>query len=307
MNDFTTSFSVDQTPEEAYAAINNVRRWWTGDIEGSTDELGDEFTYRYEDIHYSKQKVMQLIVGRKVAWLVLDSKLNFTKDKSEWTGTEITFDIARKGDKTEVSFTHRGLVPEFECFDDCSSAWGSYINSSLRNLITTGKAQPNQKEAVQVVRDQDFTTAFSVDKTPNDVFDAITNVRGWWSEEIEGSTDRLNDEFVYQYKDIHRCKMKLTDVVTGKRVAWLVLENYFDFTQDKTEWTGTEISFEISDRDGQTGLRFTHRGLVPEYECFEICSNSWGFYINGSLRSLITTGKGQPNRSDRPNLGEAKF
>ena len=134
---FTTSFTVDQTPEEAFAAINNVRGWWTGDIEGGTDKLGDEFTYRYQDIHYSKQKLTELVPGRKVAWTVLDSRLNFVEDKSEWNGTNIVFEIARRGDQTEVRFTHRGLVPEGECYDACSSAWGSYINGSLRGLIAS--------------------------------------------------------------------------------------------------------------------------------------------------------------------------
>ena len=147
MNDFTTTISVDQTPEEAFAAINNVRGWWSGEIEGSTDKLGDEFTYRYEDVHYSKQKITQLIPGKKVVWLVVDSYLKFVKDKTEWNGTEITFEVSEKGNKTEVRFTHLGLVPEFECFSDCSSAWGSYINSSLRSLIAAGNRQPNQKEA----------------------------------------------------------------------------------------------------------------------------------------------------------------
>ena len=148
VQNFTTTFTVDQTPEEAFAAINNVRGWWSGEIEGSTDKLGDEFTYRYQDVHYSKQKVTELVPGKKVVWLVLDSYLNFTKDKSEWNGTEITFEVSKKGKKTEIRFTHLGLVPETECFNACSNAWGFYTNGSLRSLITTGKGEPNQKEKV---------------------------------------------------------------------------------------------------------------------------------------------------------------
>lgn len=143
---FTTAFTVDQSPEEAFAAINDVRGWWSGEIEGETDKAGEEFTYRYKDVHYSRQRITEAVPGRKVAWLILDSCLNFAKDKAEWNGTKVTFDIARNGDKTEVRFTHVGLVPEFECFDGCSNAWGYYINGSLRNLIATGSGQPNQKE-----------------------------------------------------------------------------------------------------------------------------------------------------------------
>src|SRR5258708_33916493 len=87
-----------------------------------------------------------MIPGKKVVWLVLDSYLNFIEDKSEWNGTKITFEIAKEGDKTEVHFTHVGLVPDHECYGACSNAWGTYINGSLRSLITTGKGQPNPKE-----------------------------------------------------------------------------------------------------------------------------------------------------------------
>ena len=144
--DLTTAFTVDQTAEEAFAAINNVRGWWSGEIEGGTDKLGDEFTYRYKDLHFSKQKITEFIPGKKVVWLVLDSYLGFVEDKREWNGTNVTFEIAKKGDKTEIRFTHVGLVPDQECFGACSNAWGSYVNGSLRSLITTGKGQPNEKE-----------------------------------------------------------------------------------------------------------------------------------------------------------------
>jgi hypothetical protein len=143
---FATTFTVDQTPEAAFAAISDVRGWWSGELEGSTDKLGDEFTYRYKDLHYSKQRLTEVIPGQKIVWLVLDSYLGFVEDKTEWNGTTITFEVARKGDKTEVRFSHVGLVPDHECYDACSSAWGFYINGSLRNLIATGKGEPNQKE-----------------------------------------------------------------------------------------------------------------------------------------------------------------
>ncbi|SRR6266566_3617307 len=116
-----------------------------GEIQGSAGKLGAQFTYRYEDLHYSKQQVTEFVPGRKVVWLVLDGGPNFVKDKTEWKGTEITFEISQKGDKTEVRFTHLGLVPEFECFSECSNAWGSYIKGSLRNLITTGKTPGHHK------------------------------------------------------------------------------------------------------------------------------------------------------------------
>ncbi len=140
-----------------------------------------------------------------------------------------------------------------------------------------------------------FSTTFSVNQTPNAVFNAINNVRGWWSENIEGKTKQLNDEFTYQAKNIHKCTMKLIEVIPDKKVVWLVLDNYFSFTEDKTEWTGTKIEFEISEKDNKTQLHFTHIGLVPAYECYAICFDAWSGYINNSLHSLITTGKGQPN------------
>src|SRR3979411_2742875 len=109
----------------------------------------------------------------------------------------------------------------------------------------------------------DFTTTLLVDQTPKEAFPAINNVRGWWSEEIEGSTDKLGDEFTYHFADVHRCKMKLTEVITGKKVVWHVLDNYFKFTKDKTEWKDTEITFEISKKGDKTEIHFNHLGLVP--------------------------------------------
>ena len=144
--DFTTSFLVDQSAKDAFDAINNVRGWWTEGVTGNTTKLNDEFSVQFWDVHYTMQKLIEVVPYNKVAWLITDSKLTFIADETEWTGTKIVFDITKKGPQTEVRFTHVGLVPEGECYKDCSSAWSGYINNSLKNLITTGKGNPTTIE-----------------------------------------------------------------------------------------------------------------------------------------------------------------
>ncbi len=147
--DYTTTFSVNQTPEEVFKAINNVRGWWEGQIEGKTEKIGDVFTYRYGDFHRSKQKVTELIPRKKVVWLVVEGGPKFTEDKTEWKGTKIIFDISKNGSKTEVRFTHQGLLPRLECYDSCTDAWGPLIRSNLRKLITEGKSPERLKRKLE--------------------------------------------------------------------------------------------------------------------------------------------------------------
>lgn len=144
-----------------------------------------------------------------------------------------------------------------------------------------------------------YSTRFTVSQSPDEVFAAINNVRGWWSGDIQGRTDQLNAEFDYRYEDAHRCRIKVVELVPGSKVSWLVLDNYFSFIQDKTEWTGTRMNFEIFRKGTKTELVFTHVGLVPQYECYDICVEAWGTYIRGSLKKLITTGEGEPGGGDQ--------
>ena len=144
---YTASFLVDQTADEVFNAINNVYGWWSEDFKGSSDQLHDEFEVRFGDVHYSRHKITESVPGKKIAWLVTDSQLNFLSNKTEWNNTTIIFDIASKGDQTELNFTHVGLVPGIECYNNCSNGWRHYLNNSLIPMITTGKANPNQKRS----------------------------------------------------------------------------------------------------------------------------------------------------------------
>ena len=136
---FTTTISVDQSPQQVFDAINNVRGWWSGEIVGRTDALGAEFTYSYKTIHRTTQRITEWVPGKKVVWHIVASHLSSFADKAEWNGTDVVFSIRRRADKTEVRFTHRGLVPDFECYDNCSAGWSFFVNGSLRRLIATGE------------------------------------------------------------------------------------------------------------------------------------------------------------------------
>jgi len=142
---------------------------------------------------------------------------------------------------------------------------------------------------------ENFTSLFTVDRTPQETFDAVLDVRDWWSEAVEGVTDQVGGVFEYHYQDVHRCRIRVTDLEPGRKVAWHVEDNYFAFTEDQAEWKGTDIVFDIRETEAGTEVRFTHVGLVPDYQCYDVCSNAWGGYISSSLRCLIETGQGHPN------------
>lgn len=143
-----------------------------------------------------------------------------------------------------------------------------------------------------------YTSTILVEQNPETAFNAIKNFRAWWSEEIEGNTDKLNETFFYHYKDVHLTKLKLIEIVPNQKLVYLVLDNEFNFIKDKTEWVNSKLIFDISTENGKTKVKFTHEGLLPEHECYNVCEDAWTSYIQGSLQSLITTGKGKPNAKE---------
>lgn len=143
MKSFTATIEVSKSPQIVFNSItNDVAKWWGGpDLAGNSANLNDEFTVSHPGAHYSKQKLVEVVLDKKVVWLVTESTLNWLqKDKHEWTDTKMIFNISIEGNKTILNFTHEGLFPEKECYAMCSKGWNTVLNDYLYNLITENKA-----------------------------------------------------------------------------------------------------------------------------------------------------------------------
>ena len=139
---FTTSIDVALPAEKVFAHIKDIPQWWTTDFEGESSNLNDEFTIRHGDVHYSKQKLIEVIPGKKLVWLVTDCLLNWIeKDKTEWTNTKMIFELTGDGNITTLKFTHEGLVPEKECYSRVAESWELVIKENLYNFMTKGEGE----------------------------------------------------------------------------------------------------------------------------------------------------------------------
>ena len=144
--DYTASILVKATANNAFKSINQVTAWWTENLEGSSEKLNDVFTLRWGGESFVTMKIVESVPDKKVVWDVTDCFLHWLTDKKEWKGTRIVFEISAEGDSTRIQFTHVGLEPQVECYDNCVKGWDQYFKGSLARLINEGKGLPQRKQ-----------------------------------------------------------------------------------------------------------------------------------------------------------------
>lgn len=148
------------------------------------------------------------------------------------------------------------------------------------------------------MQNNSFTTIITTKKTTNDTFMAIKNIPGWWTENVEGKTTKINDEFKVTFGDTY-IQLKLIEQLTNYKIVWEVTDGHKHFLKNKKEWVGTKICFEIENvNNEETKISFTHFGLKNALECYDICTDAWNGYLLGSLKKLIETGVGAPDKKE---------
>ncbi|ETZ22747.1 SRPBCC domain-containing protein [Pedobacter sp. V48] len=299
--DFTTTILVAATASDVFSAINNVRGWWSENIDGDTDKLNSGFLYHYQDVHRAKMQITELVPNKKVVWHVLDNYFKFTKDETEWKDTNVVFEISEKDGKTQLKFTHHGLVPDYECFNVCHDAWTHYIQDSLKNLILTGKGDATPKDVEEgTLKTQLPDNELSREQTKSiyhkllieapveKVYSALTTQKGlagWWTPDTIAKPE-VGSVARFAFGPSYFKEMKITELRPYSSIKWLCLKAY-------EEWVGTTITFELEPHRKGSSLSFHHDGWAAYTPEFAGCSFDWALFLR-SLKLLCETGKGMP-------------
>ena len=144
------------------------------------------------------------------------------------------------------------------------------------------------------MKTEDFNCRITANVRAEQAMQAISHVQLWWAKDFAGSAEKAGDVFKVKFGETF-VDFKITEFVRDARIVWTVTDCYLPWQNDKTEWTGTNVIFEIATNGGESTINFTHQGLVPEVECYEMCIKGWTGYVTGSLLNLLTTGVGQPS------------
>ncbi len=143
--DYNAVITVNKSLKDVFKNISNVSKWWTENLEGSSEKLNDIFTVHFGET-FVNFKIIEVIPDKKIVWHVTDCDLLWLKDKKEWNDTKMSFELSTENNSTKMSFTHIGLVPKIECYNDCVKGWDQFIKGSLFKLITEGKGLPERKK-----------------------------------------------------------------------------------------------------------------------------------------------------------------
>jgi hypothetical protein len=380
--DFNCRIFTSNTTKEAFDAITRVSEWWAKNVEGNTQKLDAVFTVRFGETS-SVIKTVEVVPEKKILWKVMDCNLPIFKNVKDWNDTQMSWEISTENNLTQISFTHIGLIPGKECYNDCSGGWTFFVKESLFKLLTEGKGLPgigirstisykdrtyrgtlflkndplpdlpeqyilidvNEIEGEHVIsansvellnkktfntrdlqgkcymivenkvhfknantlqdihqtiktnkmKKQDYTATIVANVTKKIAFDAITAVGKWWTENIEGNTENLNDVFTVHFGETF-ATFKVVESIKEQKLAWLVTDCYLHWLKDKKEWKGTTLDFDLTAENDSTKITFTHIGLQPEIECYNDCRKGWDQYVKDSLLKLITEGQGRPEK-----------
>lgn len=282
--------NTTKSAEHVFQCICQVRNWWTLDFTGSAANLHDEFVIHHPGRHYSKQRVVDFVPSQRICWEVIESRLDWINgDKEEWTGTRMEFAITEIKGNTHLDFRHEGLTEEKACFGRCTEGWQMVIAQRLLTFIETDKSLEDEPESSR----KDLHVELSVQAAPGEVLSKIAAVGDWWARDFSGSAGEKGDRFTVRFGKTF-VDFSITELIPEQKVIWTVTDCNLEWINNKKEWAGSQVVFDLAASTNTTAISFTHIGLTPEVECYKSCEPGWKHHLVDSLVPFINSGKGFP-------------
>jgi uncharacterized protein YndB with AHSA1/START domain len=129
---------------------------------------------------------------------------------------------------------------------------------------------------------------------PSEVYEAIATTEGisqWWTRDgAKGDSVEGGKLAFYFGSDDPAAVMEVTALEPSKAVSWHCVEG-------EREWIGTRLDFELSEKDDETVLLFTHADWAAASEFMAHCSARWAYFLL-SLKAYRESGKGTPFPDD---------
>lgn len=140
---YSVEIELAKSPDDVFDHLIDLSQWWPEEFEGEGIKLNSEFIFRTGDSHYSKNKVVEFVPAKKLAWLVTESIRK--TDNFEWTGTKMIFELTPRGNHTQLKFTYDGVVPEQES-DRLVQICDMTVKEMFYNFIIKRKVNSNSDE-----------------------------------------------------------------------------------------------------------------------------------------------------------------
>lgn len=165
-----------------------------------------------------------------------------------------------------------------------------------RTQNTSRQAQPVAVGDVEGPAEpaRNYQSSIQTAIAPEAAYAEIRHVAKWWNKRVTGAAEKIGDRFKVDFGPtwVEFC---VVESVPNKKIVWRVTDCYLHWINDKTEWTGTKVVWDLEQAKGATKVTMTHVGLTPAAECFDTCEAGWNFYVGESLLKLFTEGRGMPD------------
>jgi len=142
--------------------------------------------------------------------------------------------------------------------------------------------------------DHDLQYRLFAPVTATQAYDGICRISEWWMIGFEGSARELGDTFSVHSKEMF-VDFVVAEAISETRLVWQVVDCNLHWLQNKKEWVGTRIEWDLTAETGGVAITLTHCGLRPGVECYEECVEGWELFAGKSLKQYLSTGTGSPD------------